>query len=300
MFRDLVRAFAELFTERRSKAAVVALLLAMAAIPVAELGVIRTFSQLIINGPGQYQTDRGAVVANAVAFFVGFGITRGLHHFVRFWRVRVFRKGFESSGLQRTHGQASWEWAQGFEVSTVTVGLIQVFTFSALFLWINPIVGFVNAALCAGALATISRLYKRQLAKQSGFAEEGTKPGATAVSHRIATRVFAAEFGSVIATTAMALMMIVVLWRTVIGNLSGADGVVLFLGLRLLYGHLGALSPSVMRFARDSVRRNAAQARSAASAVDVAEESGGGGTRPQCDQLVRSAACRRGVRGEAG
>jgi hypothetical protein len=48
---------------------------------------------------------------------------------------------------------------------------------------------------------------------------------------------------------------------------------VLFLGLRLLYGHLGALSPSVMRFARDSVRRNAAQARSAASAVDVAEES---------------------------
>jgi hypothetical protein len=35
---------------------------------------------------------------------------------------------------------------------------------------------------------------------------------------------------------------------------------VLFLGLRLLYGHLGALAPSVMRFARDSVRRNAAHA----------------------------------------
>ncbi|HKC28230.1 MAG TPA: hypothetical protein VKB75_09480, partial [Jatrophihabitans sp.] len=273
MFPDLLRAFAGLFTERRSRAAVAVLLVAMAAIPVAELEVIRTFSQLVIKGPGEYKSDRGAVISNAVIFFVGFGITRGLHHLVRFWRVRVFRKGFESSGLQRTHGQASWEWAQGFEVSTVTVGLIQVFTFSALFLWINPVVGVVNAVLCAGALATISRLYQRQLAKQFGFAKEGTRPGATAVSARIATRVFAAEFGSVIATSAMALMMIVVLWRTVTGKLSGADGVVLFLGLRLLYGHLGALSPSVMRFARDSVRRNAAQARTAAIAVDIAEES---------------------------
>jgi hypothetical protein len=273
LFPDLTRAFAGLFTERRSRAAVLVLLLTMAAIPVAELGVIRTFSHLIIAGPAEFQTDRGAVITSTAVFFVGFGVTRGLHHLARFWRVRVFRKGFESSGLQRTHGQASWEWAQGFELSTISVGLIQVLTFGVLFVWINPVIGAVNAALCAGALIAISRLYNRQFAKQFRFANEGAKPGSTAVSERIATRIFAAEFGSVIATASMALMMLVVVWRTLTRHLSGADGVVLFLGLRLLYGHLGALAPSVMRFARDSVRRNAARAQAAATALDVAEES---------------------------
>jgi hypothetical protein len=273
MFPDLVRAFAGLFTERRSRAAALVLLLTMAAIPVAELGVIRTFSQLIIKGPDQYETDRRAVLTSTVVFFVGFSVTRGLHHLVRFWRVRVFRNGFESSGLQRTHGQASWEWAQGFELSTVSVGLIQVVTFSALFLWINPVVGVANVGLCVAGLVAISGLYKRQLAKQADFAKEGTKPGSTSVSQRIATRLFAAEYGSVIATASMALMMLVVLWRTLTRQLAETDGVVLFLGLRLLYGHLGALSPSVMRFARDSVRRDAARASAMAMAVDVAEES---------------------------
>src|SRR4051812_2364266 len=116
----------------------------MAAIPVAELEVIRTFSELIIKGPKEFDTNRDEVIKNIVVFFVGFAITRGLHHLVRFWRVRVFRKGFHSSGLQQSHGTASWEWAQGFELSVVSVGLIQVLSFSALFFWINPIVGVFN------------------------------------------------------------------------------------------------------------------------------------------------------------
>jgi hypothetical protein len=280
VFTDLARAFADLFTQRRSRITVGVLLVAMAVVPVAELGVIRTFSKLIIQGPQQFQTDRGAVLASAFVFFVGFGITRGLHHLVRFWRVRVFRTGLESSGLQRTHGQASWEWAQGFELSAVSVGLIQVATFGALFIWVDPVVGGINAVICAAAVAAISTLYKRQLASQLGFAAEGTRPGSTAISRRIATRVFAAEFGSVVATTSMALMMLVVLWRTLTRHLDGADGVVLFLGLRLLYGHLGALSPSVMRFARDSVRRAGVHAQATVSAIDVTEN----GIREASDQ----------------
>ena len=39
---------------------------------------------------------------------------------------------FESSGLQRNHGEASWEWAQGFELSIICVAVIQVATLSAL------------------------------------------------------------------------------------------------------------------------------------------------------------------------
>jgi hypothetical protein len=168
--------------------------------------------------------------------------------------VRVFRRGFQSSGLQQSPGQASWEWALAFELSTVSVGLIQVFTFGALFVWINTTVGVANALLCTVALLAISRIYARQLSKQFGFVAEGNRPGSTAISERIATRVFAAEVGSIFATLALALMMALVLWRTLGNHLVAADAIVLFLGLRLLYGHLATLSPSVMRFARASSR----------------------------------------------
>jgi hypothetical protein len=272
LFRNLRVAFGELFTERRSQVSMVTLMLLMAAIPVAELGVIREFATLIINGPKEYKTDRSQVVLHSTVFFVGFAITRGLHHLIRFWRVRVFKKGFLASGLQRTHGTASWEWAQSFELSTVTVGLIQVVTFSVLFFFLNVTVAVVNVATCIIALTLVAGLYKRQLANQTRYAAEGLKPGSTPISDRIATRVFAAEFGSVTATTSMALLMIVVLWRTVTGNLVAGDAVVLFLGLRLLYGHLGALAPSVMRFARDSVRRETARVRAETTVLDVAEE----------------------------
>src|SRR3954469_1106773 len=115
LFRNLKVAFGELFTERRSQVSMVTLMLLMAAIPVAELGVIRQFATLIIDGPKEFKTDRSQVVLDATIFFVGFAVTRGLHHLVRFWRVRVFKAGFLASGLQRTHGTASWEWAQSFE-----------------------------------------------------------------------------------------------------------------------------------------------------------------------------------------
>jgi hypothetical protein len=272
LFRNLKVAFGELFTERRSQASMVTLMLLMAAIPVAELGVIRQFATLIINGPKEFKTDRSQVVLDSTIFFVGFAVTRGLHHLVRFWRVRVFKKGFLASGLQRTHGTASWEWAQSFELSTVTVGLIQVVTFSLLFFLLNITVAVFNVATCIVAVTLVAGLYKRQLANQTRYAAEGMKPGSTPISDRIATRVFAAEFGSLTATSSMALLMIVVLWRTVTGNMAANDAVVLFLGLRLLYGHLAALAPSVMRFARDSVRRETARVRAETTALDVAEE----------------------------
>ena len=269
MIRDLSSAFSGLFTERRSRAAVLALLLAMATIPVAELAVIRTFSQLVIDGPALYAADRAAAVRKTVVFFAGFGVTRALHHGVRFWRVRVFRKGFESSGLQRSHGEASWEWAQGFELSIICVAVIQVATLSALFFWLDAWVGAANVLACAGALVLFSKLYSRQLAKQRVFAAEGQSARATSVSERITARIFAAEYGAAIATATMAAMLLIVLWRVLDAQLAGTDAVVLFLAVRLLYGHLSAVSPSAMRFARDSVRRELAQARATAAAQEV-------------------------------
>jgi hypothetical protein len=58
-----------------------------------------------------------------------------------------------------------------------------------------------------------------------------------------------------LASLAMVLVLVYMLFRTLDGEIDSADAIVLFLGLRLLSGQLSTLSASVMRFARASARR---------------------------------------------
>jgi hypothetical protein len=52
----------------------------------------------------------------------------------------------------------------------------------------------------------------------------------------------------------MVLVLAAVLVRALQAEITSADAIVLFLGLRLLYGQLGVLSAGIMRFARASAR----------------------------------------------
>ena len=254
MVRHLVRAFGELFVDRRSRLAVVALVVVVAAVPAAEMLAARLFSELIMNGPEMYRTDPGGVVLRVSGFFVAFALTRGAHHLVRVGRVRVFRKGFEASGRTRSRSQESWEWAMAFELSTVLAGLVQVATFVALFLVLDLVTGLANLGVVAAVLWLVSTIFGRQLVRQQDYVRMGNRPGTVAVAQRVDSRIRDAESGAAIATAGMVVVLGAVLLRVLHADVSSADAIVLFLGLRLLYGQLGTLSAGVMRFARASAR----------------------------------------------
>ncbi|BDZ42884.1 hypothetical protein GCM10025865_21830 [Paraoerskovia sediminicola] len=255
MFRDLWRAFVQLFTTGPGRAQVVALVALMASVPVAELLVIRMFSHLIVTGPETFRSDPGAVVRAAVVFFVAFGVARGVHHAVRVGRVQLFRRRFDDNAGPRSPSQESWDWALAFDLSGVLVNMVQVLAFAVVFVYLDVVTGLVGLAVTAAVMVGVSRMYARQRALQIEYVSMGSRPGAISVGQRVGRRVVTAETGSALASSGMVIVLVVVLWRAVQGEIVTADAIVFFLALRIAFGQLGALSGGMMRFARASARR---------------------------------------------
>lgn len=252
MLAHLARTFADLFVTARGRAAVLGLLLVLALVPVAELLVIAMFSDLIVDGPRRYAENPAGVYRDAAWFFLAFAATRAAQHAARFGRIAVFRNGLESSGRVRGRGLEAWEWALALELSIVLVSMIQILTFTVVFLVVSVSVGLINALVCGAALAVVIWLYGGQLHRQQGYLDAADS---TSVAGRVGGRIRDAELGSVVATVALAVVLLVVLAQTLTGAVSSTSAIVLFLGLRLLYGQVGTLAASVMRFARAAARR---------------------------------------------
>lgn len=268
MLGDFARAFTQLFSHARSRVEVSALLLTMAMLPVSELVVTRMFSHLIIAGPERYAADREGVIRSAAVFFVAFALARALHHVVRLNRVRVFRRGFDSSGETRAASQEAWSWAAAFELSTALVALIQLAAFCVLFAFVDLGSGLANVVIVGLVLTLIATIYRRQHAHQVRYLTEGHRHSSTAIGDRVGKRIRDAELGAVVASLAMAGSLAVVLYRALHGEIAGADAIVLFIGLRMMYSQVGNLSASAMRFARVRARLTAGPRSSAVADVD--------------------------------
>jgi hypothetical protein len=255
MLPHLVAAFRGLFTTRRTRVVVGLLIVVTATLPVAEMLVLKLFSTLIIDGPRIFTQDTNAAIVQIGIFLLAFGITRGAHHVIRLVRVRAFRDGFDIAGRERSPSQESWEWALAFELSGVLVSLVQAVMFSALFLFIDLPTGMLNIGVSIVVLALVSAIYRRQLALQQDYITMGSRAGTVAIAQRVGVRVRDAEIGAMLASAAMVLVLMCMLLRTLLGDITSANAIVLFLGLRLLAGQLGTLSASITRFARASARR---------------------------------------------
>lgn len=256
MARDLLRTFARLFSTAKSRIAVGALILVLAALPVAEILALRYFSVLVIEGPARYDSEPHAVAFAVVAFLLAFAVIRSVQHVMRYGRVRLFRRAFGESPSESNPSQESWEWALAFELSNVLASVVQSTALIAMFLILDPPTGIVNLVLSGVAIAVIALLYRRQLFMQREYVRTGTRPGSAPIASRVGVRIRSAELGSALASAAMLLALLVALWRVIVGELDSADAIAMLLGLRLLAGQLTAWSSGVMRFARASARRD--------------------------------------------
>lgn len=253
MLRHLVAALSRLFPSRWAQLEVLGLVLVMAAVPIVEMLVIRMFSDLVIHGPERLRDGEGLTVT-VVVFFGVLGLARGLHHLVRIVRVNVFRRRFEQLEAARTPSRQSWDWALALELSGVLVAFVQAVAFSALFLVLDGVVALVNVAMVALVLTVVDRLYTGELVRQRDYVQMGSKPGTTPINDRVGGRIRIAELGALLGSVGMAVVLVVVLVRTLGGDVSSSDAIVFFLGLRLLYGQLGTFSAGIMRFARAAAR----------------------------------------------
>ena len=114
----------------------------------------------------------------------------------------------------------------------------------------NPTFSSINQLLILNVLQVGGVLIKRQHKKQRGFVEKKRAKKVVTPAERLGSRIQQAEFGTLLASFGVVLLMGALIWFSIEGMISLSNTIVFFLGLRLQNTTFSSVSSSLMRFAR--------------------------------------------------
>jgi hypothetical protein len=223
------------------------LVIIAAAIPVTELLVAKLFTDLVVDGSGRPLSE---IVLAVVLFALLFATTRVANYAQKTYRVKFFDKAFGADDRERSSTKEAWEWAMGLELVNVLSFLTQLFVIAGFFFLLSPGFAGLNLLLILIVLQVVGVLFKRQLRKQRGFVEKKRAKGVVTPAERLGSRIQQAEFGTLLASFGVVLMMGLLIWFSIEGAISLSNTIVFFLGLRLQNTTFSSVSSSLMRFAR--------------------------------------------------
>lgn len=223
------------------------LVLIAAAIPVTELLVAKLFTDLVIDGANRSMTELAVSVAIFAVLFIG---TRTANYVQKTYRIKFFDKAFGADTRERSSQKESWEWAMALEMVNVFSFITQLLVISGFFFLLSPGFAGLNLLLVLIVLEVFGRLFRKQQIIQRGFVEAKRKMEIVAPADRLGSRIQTAEFGTLLASMLVVLMMGVLIWFSIAGYISLSSTIVFFLGLRLLNTTFSSVSSGLMRFAR--------------------------------------------------
>ena len=161
-----------------------------------------------------------------------------------------FDKAFGADTREKSKTKESWEWAMGLELVNVLSFLTQLFVIAFFFFALSPLFAGLNMLMVLLVLQVMGVLFKRQLKKQRGFVEKKRAKKEVTPAERLGSRIQQAEFGTLLASFGVVVLLGVLIWFSLDGVVSLSNTIVLFLGLRLQNTTFSSVSSSLMRFAR--------------------------------------------------
>ena len=218
-----------------------------AAIPVTELLVAKLFTDLVVDGASRPVSE---LVIAVLIFAVLFATTRIANYLQKTYRVKFFDKAFGADEREKSSTKESWEWAMGLELVNVLSFLTQLFVIGGFFFLLNPLFAGINLILILVVLQVMGVLFGRQLKKQRGFVEKKRAKKTVTPAERLGSRIQQAEFGTLLASFGVVILMGALIWFSIEGLITLANTIVFFLGLRLQNTTFSSVSSSLMRFAR--------------------------------------------------
>jgi hypothetical protein len=243
----LLRAGRAILPEGRQRVQLLALVLVGSAIPLAELMVTKLFTDVVT---AESSATLGQLAPQLAVFLGLFLATRCAHFAQRVARVRFFEHVFRGGTPGWGPAQESWRWALGLELVNILTFATQVVAMLAFFTVLSPPFGAADLVLVVVLLEMVGRLYARLVATQHGFAER-QRAGQPVSSHeRVRSRILSTELAGLGSSVGVLVLLVGLVAMGVAGVVSTSDTIVLFLGLRMQNSTIGALSGSVMRFAR--------------------------------------------------
>ena len=223
------------------------IVLIAAAIPVTELLVAKLFTDLVVEGASRPVAE---IVLSVVLFALLFATTRIANYLQKTYRVKFFDKAFGADERQKTASTESWEWAMALELVNVLSFLTQMFVIATFFFFLSPGFAALNLAFILIVLQVMGVLFVRQFKTQRGFVQKRRAKEAVTPAERLGTRIQQAEFGTLLASFGVVVLFAILIWLSIEGQISLANTIVFFLGLRLQNTTFSSVSSALMRFAR--------------------------------------------------
>lgn len=249
IFRETIQGFRLLFPRGRFRWILVILSGIAAAISVSELLVMKFFSKLILE---EAKIESSTFTLLVVGFLIFFIVTRLGQYFQRSYRVTAFERSFKAMNRERSKKEENAEWLMAFELTNILSYCVQLVAILAFFALIQPFVALINIVIIAGILHVLGRIFQRQLIVQRELA---SRKGAEAprAADRHAHRVRAGEGGALASGAGMLLLLAVLLFFSIDGQISVSNTLVIFLGARLQNSVLSNTARSLAKYARSQV-----------------------------------------------
>jgi hypothetical protein len=244
---QLKNSLLQLFPTNRHRAILIGLVLIAAFISISELAVTKLFTDIILHEGSRSTTQ---LIVYVTAFFLFFGLTRAGHYLQRIYRVNVFDKAFKSVKSGLTPTQENWRWSLAFELTTLLGVLTQVLVLVIFFTYLNPFFGILNIVVLLIVFEVLGRIFARQIEIQRGFVVARNNKMPVSNFERIGSRIKSGEFGILISGFSLIIFLAALIYLSYKGDISPANTIVLFFGLRMQNSSLSTFSTSLMRFAR--------------------------------------------------
>ena len=244
---NLRKSLLELFPNNKLRLILISLSLLAASISVSELLVAKFFTEIILH---EGELSRTELIIFVVSFFLFYGITRAGQFFQRIYRLRVFEKAFKASDSEITNFQDNWRWSLAIELNNILATLTQLGVVVLFFIYFNPVFGLVDLIIVLIVLQLVGRVFAKQIKEQRNFANARKLKKKVLPADKFRTRIKSGEVGILYSGVAMIVLLGLLLYLSYQGEISPANTVVLFFGLRLQNSGLSSMSTSLMRFAR--------------------------------------------------
>jgi hypothetical protein len=209
--------------------------------------VAKFFTEIILH-EGELSTKE--LIFFVTFFFLFYGITRAAQFFQRIYRLRVFEKAFKASDSEINNFQENWRWSLAIELTNILATLTQLGVVILFFIYFNPLFGLVDLIVVLVVLQLIGRIFAKQIKEQRNFSNARKLKKKVSPAEKFRTRIKSGEVGILYSGVAMIILLGLLLYLSYQGEISPANTVVLFFGLRLQNSGLSSMSTSLMRFAR--------------------------------------------------
>ena len=245
----MIEGFRHLFPRGRFRFVLVVLSMIAAAISVSELLVMKFFATLVLH-EGDF--DRSVLGWAIVGFFIFFVMTRFGQYYQRNYRVKALARSFRAAKKEKTTKEESREWSMAFELTNILSLGAQLVAIILFFLLLNPLIAALNVLILLVILQVVGRIFQKQIAVQAALNAEGRKK--VKPDKRYGTRIKAAETGALISGAGMLVLLAILLYLSIDGEITPANTLVIFLGARLQNSVISNGSRSLMRYAKSNSR----------------------------------------------